>query len=199
MNDENKTPRFTALHKAFLAKEGYSLDDIVEAHELAEECEAELTHLRAESLRLVSANDALEKERDGLREQLGKAVLTAVINGKEALAAQAAEARLRGLLDESVALNNDKRQWDSRPEVKIAWVNAQIDLHKRIAALSAPPTAALPDAKDGEELLDWLEDQNVCINGYQHYDKKTREKLELLKEQPTLRAAVRAAITGATK
>jgi hypothetical protein len=56
--NESTTPRFAALHTAFLAKDGFSLHDIVEAHELCEELETVLAAQTAENARL---REALEK------------------------------------------------------------------------------------------------------------------------------------------
>lgn len=57
------TPRFSALHAAFLEKEGFSLHDIVEAHELCEELERELTTER-------TLREAAEREVKTLKEDL---------------------------------------------------------------------------------------------------------------------------------
>lgn len=163
----------------------------------------DLTHLRAESLRLVSANDALEKERssaDAVRRDLeAKAlekenIIDALAHERDGLREQVAvmEAKNEELHKSFAA----ELQTAQAAEARLREENHRLYMAYVDQVIATPPTAALPD---GEELLDWLEDQNVCINGYQHYDKKTREKLELLKEQPTLRAFIRSTITGATK
>jgi hypothetical protein len=58
MNNE-QAPKFTALHTAFLAKDGFSLHDIVEAHELLEELETALAAQTAENARLREALESI--------------------------------------------------------------------------------------------------------------------------------------------
>lgn len=139
--------------------------------------------------------------------------------------AQAAEARLRGA-GELTLMFHSGEPWDAERSSK--WMSLLHTLigteiqRTRIfdygattknlcdavrAALASPPTAALPD---GEELLDWLENTArgkrqdsrflrsifICVDpaGLIQLDIK----LEKVVIAPSLREAIRAAITGAT-
>lgn len=174
-----------------------------------DELRAELTHLRAESLRLASANDALQKERDGLRDTKDMLWGQLQESRKQATAAQAAEARLRGEVYTLRKTLGNIQKMNCTAEVLNPSLTMFATEQAASTALSAPPTAALPDGEDVAWVITQLRYyQSQWVNDAQkqdssHYGDGFKDSAQracrdiacLISEIDTIRAA----ITGATK